>query len=159
MIEFDAYMESIRQNLGQNIFVKRTLQYPDFMDSILVIELNNKTLLADETYVDFLEFLGVDVSSITENVHCIVGNQTGGYDYLEAFGKEGNQVGTSVGLLNSYRDEEKSYEFDHQYSIFLNDILLFDTYRGENADVRMAIVYDGKSRLFNFTKDYMIKTY
>lgn len=159
LIENDAYMESIRQNLGQNVFVKRTLQYPDFMDSILVIELNNKALLADETYVDFLEFLGVDVSRITENVHCIVGNQTEGYDYLDAFGEEGNQVGTSVGLLNSYRDEEKSYEFDHQYSIFLNEVLLFDTYRGENADVRMAIVYDGKSRLFNFTKDYMIKTY
>jgi hypothetical protein len=156
--EMDSYMESMEQVYDKGIFIQRSVQYKHFMESDFVIEINDKSCLENENFVDLLEYINVDVSKITDDVRWIIGNG-GVYEYINSIGLNGNEFETLIGQLSLYRDNDRSYTDDNTYSIFLNGIYLYDINPNSLVGKHMSFVYDGRAYNFDFTEDFILKSY
>lgn len=90
--ETDDYFERLKAVCGESIFIRRSAQYASFDGGSFIIEINHKELLADSDYIDLFEYMGIDISAITDEVRFIIAKPVDGkYEYLsglsEAEGK------------------------------------------------------------------------
>ncbi len=70
--EMDAYYARIEALDKKSVYIVRSAQYKDFQDSTLIIELSDKTFLSDSNFRDLLEYTGVDIDKITNDVLFVV---------------------------------------------------------------------------------------
>lgn len=149
--ETDLYYERLEElcRAEESFFVKQSAQYKDFLNSSFVIEINNRdAVLSDSDYSDFLTYLGVDLSAVTEDVQFIVADPvTGQYDYLTGM-EEGVNKETSAGELVLMPVREGVY------SVYLGGIFCYDMSAFSKPAIRTAFVQEGSSTEFDFSKGF-----
>lgn len=93
----------------ENIYIRRSGEYKNFLGRNFLLEINDRNLLNDSDYVEFLEYIGIDISAISENVRFILANpEEDRYEYLPALGEEERK--TCIGRMSFSRMREGVYE-------------------------------------------------
>lgn len=149
--ETDLYYERLETiyHENSNIFVRRSVQYKDFFERSFLIEINDHALLQDSDYSDFLKYIGIDVSSITEDIHFILVNPAEGKaEYLPSLYEEEKPGETCIGRLSFSKLREGVYDVKvngvecHNISIF------------SKPEIEMAVIQGTSVCDFNFTNGY-----
>lgn len=151
--EADLYYERLKSiyYVNDNIFIRRSSMYKDFLDCCFIIEINNKDLLKDSDYIDFLEYIGVNISDITEDIHFILANPAKGeFEYLSSLNMEEGERETCIGTLSFEKVREGNY------NVRLSGVFCYETSLFFEPEVEMRIVKDNKAYPdpFNFSKGY-----
>jgi len=155
----DRYMKALEENCQKSIFIRRSLQYPYFLESDFVIEINNRSILDDKDYVALLEYLNIDISRITSDTRFVIGSPDAGYECYNTLGEAGDTLTTNIGEISLVRIDETAYAAVDGYSVFLNNTRLYDTASSTRPDIRMCLIHHEKSHGFDFTKDFVIYAY
>ncbi|MCM1047282.1 MAG: CotH kinase family protein [Clostridiales bacterium] len=151
--ESDLYYERLEKIYYEtdNLFIRRSARYKDFLECSFIMEINNKDLLKDSDYTEFLEYIGIDISYITENVRFILANPSKRqFEYLDSLNENDGVLETSIGSL-SFEEER-----DGKYNIKLNDINCYETSLFFEPEIAMNILKDNILYSFNFSKGYDI---
>ncbi len=149
LAEMDLYYDRLAAfcQTDESFFIKQSAQYKDFLNSSFVIEINNKELLKDSVYSDFITWLGIDPSSITGETRFIIANpSTGQCDYLPM--PENGSAETSVGALRLTPVREGVY------SVYLNDCFCYDISDFSRPAIRMAFIKDHSASQFSFARGF-----
>lgn len=149
--EADLYYERLETAYyeNSNIFIRRSMQYKNFFEHCFIIEINNHDLLLDSDYSAFLEYIGVDVSAITEDIHFILVNPTEKKaEYLPMLYEEEESRETCIGRLTFAKLREGVYD------IKVNGVESYDTSIFSAPEIDMAIIKGTERYRFNFTKGY-----
>ena len=147
--EADLYYKRLENMYyeNSNIFIRRSTQYKDFSECSFLIEINNHDLLRDSEYSDFLEYIGVDISAVTEDVHFIlVGPEK--TEYLPELYEEEGPGETCIGRLSFSRLREGIYD------VKVNGVECYNTTIFSKPEIKMAIIKGATIYDFNFTKGY-----
>lgn len=150
--ECDAYYERQELLYNESVFVRRSAQYKDFLESSFIIEVNDRVLLNDPDYIALFEYMGVDIASITDEVCFIIGNALNGrYDYLSSLVEEGESRLTSAGTVSFTTVRDGVYE------VALDGVKCYNTTLFSRPDIRMAVIREGTVQEFSFVKGYGIQ--
>lgn len=147
--ECDAYYERLSELCDESIFVRRSAQYKNFLESNFIIELNNKALLNDSDYIDLFAYMGIDTAAITDEVRFVIANpSTGKYDYLHSLAQGEEVQKTNVGTISATTIR------DGVFSVFLNGVQCYDTSLFSRPDIRMAVINGQTVQNFSFKRGY-----
>lgn len=152
--EADLYYERLEKMYQEssNVFIRRSTQYKDLFERSFLIEINDHELLLDSDYSDFLEYLGVDISSVTEDVHFILVNPAEGRtEYLPVLCEGEESKETCIGRLSFSRLREGVYD------VKVNDVECYHTTIFSKPEIKMAIISDMTICDFNFTNGYSMQ--
>lgn len=149
--EADLYYERLEAvyHENSNLFIRRSTQYKDFFERSFLIEINDHDLLQDSVYADFLEYTGVDVSAVTEDVHFILVNPAEGKaEYLPALDEEEEPRETCIGRLSFTKLREGVYD------VKVNGVESYNTTIFSEPEIKMAIIQDTTICDFSFADGY-----
>lgn len=149
--ETDLYYERLETAYyeNSNIFIRRSMQYKNLFEHSFIIEINNHDLLLDSDYSDFLEYIGVDVSAITEDIHFILVNPAEKKaEYLPMLYEEDEPRETCIGRLSFTKLREGVYD------VKVNGVESYNTSIFSVPEIDMAIIKGKERYRFNFTKGY-----
>ena len=149
--ETDAYYGRMEELCDKGIFVRRSCQYKDFLESRFIIEINDKSLLEDSDYRNLLEYMGIDIASVTEDVNYIIAApKEGQVDYLSSLIGDGSERKTAAGTI--------SFEFRREgvYKVYLDGISCGDSSIFFRPGIRMLMKKDDVVETFSFDKEYAV---
>lgn len=109
--EADLYYERLEDiyHKTENIYIRRSSEYKNFLGRNFLLEINDRNLLNDSDYTEFLEYMGIDISAISEDVRFILANpEEDRYEYLPELGEEERK--TCIGRMSFSRMREGVYE-------------------------------------------------
>lgn len=162
--EADKYYARLRKVSGEDIFIRRAAQYKNFDNSSFVIEINDRGLLNDSSYVALLGRIGgIDVRKIDENVRYVVkihGKET---VYLSDFAEGDSPCENPVemsfgshklvlkpGAERDYLDEETGY------TVYLDGVACYDAYTDDREPFIVSLAYEGFGEKMNLKREYRI---
>ena len=94
--ECDEYYVRYESAKDDSIYIQRSMQYKDFLNNDFDLVLGDKSVLSDQNYIDFFEYMGLDIDRITDSVKHITFNPAENiYNYVEETSEEatyGNQL-------------------------------------------------------------------
>lgn len=147
--ETDAYYGRLEALCRESIFVRRSAQYKDFMESGFVIEVNDKELLKDADYSALFAYMGIDASSITETVRFIVANPAKrAYHYFSSVEEMEECTETDAGTLTITTVR------DGVYIIALDGVECFETTLFSQPAIAMSVMRDREVQQFSFIKGH-----
>lgn len=152
--ETDLYYERLEKAYYEtsNVFIRRSVQYKNFLERCFLIEINEHDLLLDSTYSEFLEYLGVDVSSVTEEVHFILVNpKEKKAEYLCSLDEKEEPRETCIGRLSFAKLREGVYD------IKVNGVECYQTSVFSKPEIKMEIIENTLICDFNFTNGYSVR--
>lgn len=143
--EFDAYFERLKGVCRDSIFIRRSAQYASFEEGSFLIEINEKELLRDSDYRDLFEYMGIDISAVTEEVRFILAKPVEGkYEYLSGLGEAEGDRETFAGKLSFSEIEKGLYEVSLDGTVCCTSAVFF------RPAVRMVSVKGGMAEQFDF---------
>jgi len=143
------------EDATKNVYIVRSAQYKDFLKSNFILVLNDRKLLEDSDYREFLDYLGIDAAKLAEHVKFVAVNGAEKQAaYLESLAlPEG--VDTCIGHLRMEEDSEAN----GSCRFYVNDILwrTMDL-RGQNGiELLFANDYTGQEALrFDFSREFIM---
>lgn len=147
--EADAYYARVKQLCRESTYVRRTALYKEFEGSSFIMEINNRELLEDTDYKDLLDYMGISLPRITEDVHFILAKPSEGkYDYLPSLTEDGESRQTSIGTVSFTILREGVYE------AVLDGTVCYDVTEFVKPAIRMSVIRDNTVRDFSFAKGY-----
>lgn len=139
--ECDAYYKRLSKLCNESIFIRRSAQYKDFMKSTFFIEVNNKALLKEPDYIDLFEYMGIDITAITNEVRFIIANPSmNQYDYLSSLVEGAVQSGT----ISSETVR------DGVHMISLNGVECYETSLFSQPAIKMVLIREQTVHQFRF---------
>ncbi len=171
--EFDKYLSLLEENLYKSCYVKKALQYKDFLEDDYFIEINDMNILNDFEYVDLLEYIGVNISKITSNIQYIIGNCENGYVYAssisdtsindsgsddsneDALCKDGRIIiSNQFGRFEVVRTTDVKNEMEEEYSVYINGTLRYNYDKTTNPAIRLFFKNNDSIIQFNFYRRF-----
>lgn len=152
--ETDLYYNRLQAAYEEtsNVFIRRSILYKHFLESCFLIEINHHELLQDSDYVEFFEYMGVDVSKETKDVRYILVNPTEKtVEYLPALYEDSEPRMTSIGRLSFTEIREGVYD------VRVNGIESYQTSIFTKPEIEMVIIQDTRRERYNFTKGYSMQ--
>ena len=149
--ETDDYYERMEKLCDNGIFVRRSVQYKDFLGRRFIVEINDRSLLEDWDYRNLLEYMGIDIDSITGDVHYIIADPRGGKaDYLPSLVGDGRERKTAAGTF--------SFEVRREgvYKVYLDGMSCGDSTIFSKPGIKMLMIKDDTVETFNFDKEYAV---
>lgn len=149
--EADLYYERLEKAYEEtsNVFIRRSAQYKNLWESRFIIEINEHSLLSQSEYAEFLEYLGVEVSSVTEEVRFILVNPgEKKVEYLSSLEEGEDARETCIGRLSFSKLREGVYD------VKVDGVERFKTSIFSRPEIRMAVIEDIVTFDFNFTNGY-----
>lgn len=138
--ETDAYFERLKAVCGESIFIRRSAQYASFDGGSFIIEINNKELLTDSNYIDLFEYMGIDLSAITNEVRFIIATPVEGkYEYLSAL----NEAEENLSFLEIR---------EGLYQVSLDGTPCYSNTVFSRPMIAMVSVKDGMTDTFDFVQ-------
>ena len=149
--ETDLYYERLEYAYYgySSIFIRRSMEYKNFSEYSLIIEINNHNLLLDPDYSAFLEYIGVNVSAITEDIHFILVNPTEKkVEYLPMLYEDEAPRETCIGRLSFTKLREGVYNVKINGVENYNNTSIFSA-----PEIDMAFIKGTKIYHFDFTAE------
>lgn len=158
--ETDDYYRRLEElvsgdNATKNVYVVRSAQHKDFLKFDFILVLNDKKMLENEDYKEFLEYIGIDTARLADNANFAVANganQT--VEYFETL-RLPEGIDTCIGHIRM----EKDSETNGSCRIYVDDILwcTFDL-RGQNGIELLFCDTADKQEAsrFDFSKEYIM---
>ena len=158
--ELDDYYKRLEElvsgsNATKNVYIIRSAQDKDFLKSDFLLVLNDKNLLENNEYREFLAYLGIDTAQFAENVNfAVVNGVEKKVQYFETvdFLKE---VDTCIGCIRMEEDKEAA----GSRRFYVNgDLWRTIDLRGQNGiELLYANDFTGQKALrFDFSKQYIM---
>ena len=146
--EFDEYIERLRGVCRDSIFIRRSAQYASFEEGSFLIEINCKELLKDSDYIDLFEYMGIDISAITDEVRFIIAKPVEGkYEYLSELGETEGDRETCAGELSFLEIQKGLYE------VSLDGTACCTSAVFSRPAITMVSVKDGMADTFDFVRE------
>lgn len=155
--EMDDYYSCLEkmvlgENAVQNVYIIRSAQYKNFLNSKFILELNDKTLLRKKEYREFLEYIGVDIGCIGDNVNFVVIN---GIDkkteYFETFSAL-ESIDTCIGTIRIEAGGKKT----DVSRIYVDDIMWCTMDMRKQNRIELEFGDDESASRFDFSKEYVM---
>ena len=144
--ETDEYFERLKAVCRESVFIRRSAQYASFDGGSFIIEINHKELLTDSDYIDLFEYMGIDISAITEDIRFIIAKPVEGkYEYLSEL---------------SEAEEKLSFSEvrDGLYQVSLDGTPCYLSTVFSRPTIAMVSVRDGMSDTFDFVQENDMRT-
>lgn len=149
--EADAYYGRMEELYDRGIFVRRSVQYKDFLERRFLIEINDRNLLEDSDYRNLLEYMGIDIASVTEDIHYIIADpKEGKTEYLSSLVGDGSGRKTAAGTLTFEARREGVYK------VYLDGISCGDSTIFSKPGIKMLMIKDDAVETFSFDKEYAV---
>ncbi|MDE7205550.1 MAG: CotH kinase family protein, partial [Lachnospiraceae bacterium] len=143
------------ENATKNVYIVRSAQYKDFLQSDFILVLNDRTLLDNDDYKAFLEYIGIDVAQLTDDVNfAVISGADKKAEYFETL-RVPEGVDTCIGHIRLEEDSEAN----GSCRIYVDDSLWRSMdLRGQNG---IELLFgDAGSRQeafrFDFSKQYVM---
>lgn len=139
-------------NPTKNVYVIRSVQYKDFLKSNFILELNDKTLLAEDDYKEFLEYIGVDTEMLADNVSFVVVNGADREaEYFETLNMpEG--IDTCIGHIRL----EESSEDAGSFFVYVDGLLWCSMDMRASVKIELAFGSGENASSFDFSREYVM---
>lgn len=142
------------ENATTNVYIVRSAQYKDFLQSDFLVAVNDRGFLENSDYGEFLSYIGVNTAQLTDTVkYAVVRGSDGKVEYFESLSlPEG--VRTCIGTVRMEEDTEPS----GSCRIFVDDVLWRSLdLRGQNGIEVMLDNHKMQEALrFDFSKEYVM---
>ena len=158
--ETDAYYRRLEELVSgddatKNVYIVRSAQYKDFLNSDFILALNDRNALENKDYTEFLAYIGIDAVQLADNVNfAVVNGETQKVEYFETL-RLPEGADTCIGHIKMEEDSNA----DGSCRISVNDVLwrTMDL-RGQNGiELLFANDYTGQEALrFDFSKEYIM---
>lgn len=157
LLETDDYYRRLEETLSDedacdNVYIVRSMQYKDFLSSDFILLLNDRTLLAQDDYQAFLEYIGIDTGRLTDNVKfAVVNGAKKQVEYFEALdAAEG--IDTCIGHIRL----EDSPEQAGSFLVYVDEALWCDMDLRGLTKLELAFGDREKATHFDFTREYVM---
>ena len=145
MSVMDSFMDRLENERTDNQFINQCLKYENLEGSVFVVEIRDKAVLEDPEYVEFFEWLGIDVSKISEDCGYVVCEYGGKrVEYVDSSFTKDEEYVTELGTLRFWGDPEFEYNYEDDYTVSLDDADCFVSSASAWQNVRAACVVNGK---------------
>lgn len=94
------------ENATKNVYVVRSAQYKDFLQSDFILVLNDKRMSDNDDYKEFLEYIGIDAARLTDDVNfAVISGADKKTEYFETL-RVPEGVDTCIGHIRLEEDSE-----------------------------------------------------
>lgn len=143
------------ENAAKNAYIVRSAQYKDFLQSDMLLVLNDRKLLENKDYEAFLKYLGIDTAQLAANGNVAVVNGAGKQvEYFETL-RVSEGVDTCIGHIRMEEDSEAN----GSCRFYVNDTLwrTMDLRGQSGIELLFANDFTGPEALrFDFSKEYIM---
>ncbi len=144
--ETDEYFKRLKAVCRESIFIRRSAQYASFDGGSFIIEINHKELLKEPDYIDLFEYMGIDISAVTEDVRFIIAKpDEGKYEYL-------SELSETEGELSFSEIREGIYRISLDGTACCTNTVF------SKPAIRMVSVKDGMADTFDFVQENDTRT-
>lgn len=148
--EADDYYPRLEELKTESIYITRSAQYKDFQKAKFIIEVNDKELLQDKDHRDLLEYIGVDISAITEQVrYVLVNGKSQEVEYLEQLAYPEGTVDTCIGKVERTEGHILCVDGEEWYTTTVSP----------KKDMQMWFTTQDGVTPFEFTKEFILWSY
>lgn len=145
-------MKGWKRYVGK-VFIRRSAQYPSFNGGSFIIEINKKELLTDSDYIDLFEYMGIDISAVTEDVHFIIAKPIDGkYEYLTKLDEAKGDRETCAGKLSFSEITEGLYR------VSMDGTVCYTSTVFSRPAIRMVSIKNGTADTFDFVQENDMRT-
>ena len=153
----DGYMKHLKEFCNKTTLLRRTAYYEHFTESDFVIEINDHSLLNLPEYIDLFDYMGINISDISDNVRYIVGSPHNGYDYLNELCSPGTGIDTKAGYIeikpSKYADASSG-----DLTLFIDDVPCCELWTDITPKARITFTYGGRGYYeLNLAGDFTYK--
>ena len=158
----DEYYARLEKVYDKGIFLIRSAKYKNFNNADFIIEINDKELLNNDEYKELLEYIGVDLQKITDNVRFIfINGKEHKADYFKYLGANGESINTCIGRIKILKSSDNKENFE----IYLNNNKLYETSYNPTSNIRVLFKTENSIEELSFKrgfhlsvkKDYIIE--
>lgn len=132
--EADLYYERLQPLSERGVFVRRSATYKDFLECSFRIEIRDRDILADSDYVDLLQYIGVDIAMITDEIDTVLANPSEGeFEYLTSLNVEETALDDSMeraGMKMTFTKDNETTSFDFTRNM---DVSAYGIHTGTDA--------------------------
>ncbi len=156
--EMDLFMDKLKTYRSDNPFINQSLGNKHLEESVIVIEIADNWVLGRDHYSEFLEYLGVDTAKIQDDTRFVVLNYGGDKaEYISDPGGEGAVCETAFGDLELSFSDRENYEFDEEYTVFLDGHKCFNTAYTGGDPIVVSCLYNDRATVMNMDEGYKIR--
>lgn len=155
--ENDEYMRRMTDYQDSSIFVQRSAKHKDFENATYLMEIQDNSYLQDSDYVDFFEFIGINMEEIKGDTRYVIGNKSEGFQYYDSFGVLGDITHTNVGDVSLERVDGTDYESDEWYSVCVDGVRCFNTSPSDTTGMRFYFIIDNVKDYFYFNDNFFFE--
>lgn len=150
----DDYYKKLEELSSKNIYIIRSAQYQNFLESKFIIEINDKELLYDKDYREFLTYIGVDIDTITETTRVIVVDGSNHkVEYFEKLDETG--VDTCIGLIELSAMDDRT----GQSKVYVEGEEWYLTEANPKKGIQVRFMTNKGVSEFDFAREYIMWSY
>lgn len=147
----DEYYARLEKVYDKGIFLIRSAKYKNFNNADFIIEINDKELLNNDEYKELLEYIGVDLQKITDNVRFIfINGKEHKADYFKYLGANGESINTCIGRIKILKSSDNKENFE----IYLNNNKLYETSYNPTSNIRVLFKTENSIEELSFKKGF-----
>ena len=150
-------MRRLTDYQDSSIFVQRSAKHKDFENATYLMEIQDHSYLQDSNYVDFFEFIGINMEEIKEDTRYVIGNKSEGFQYYDSFGVLGDITHTKFGEVSLERVDGIEYESDEWYSVCVDGVRCFNTSPSDATGMRFYFIIDNVKDYFYFNDNFFFE--
>ena len=145
----DEYYTRLEKVYDKGIYLIRSARYKNFNEANFIIEINNKELLYDNEYKELLEYIGVDLQKITDDIRFIfVNGKNQKFDYLKCIDKNIESIDTCIGKIKVSESNDENFE------LYFNDTKLYETSYNPSSDIKISFIIENSVEELSFKKGF-----
>ncbi len=148
--EYDEYLERWYKNRAESVFVLRSTQYKDFQKWRFIIQLRDRSVLADPACRDLFLHIGLDPGLIPEDAEFIIHDgENRKTVYLASLGEERVSLYTDAGRV-IYERCDNPRGIGDDFLIYLDGEPVLEIWQWPEEKIRMGLIRNHEHDEFNF---------
>lgn len=159
--ETDGYYKRLEKMVSggdavKNVYIVRSAQYKDFLQSDFILMLNDKMLLEEDDYKEFLAYIGIDTGQLTDSVNfAVVNGADKKVEYFETLRMQNTLYSEGIDTcIGNIRVEESDGESSCQ--LYVDDVMWCTMDMREPVRIGLAFGDDEKASSFDFSREYVM---
>lgn len=153
----DSYIERLETALSDNQFINQSYKYEHWDESIVGVEINDKSLLEDPEYLEFFEYMGIDPSKVNEDIKYIVckpGEKKA--EYIDSSFAEDDSLETEFGRVTLER-EDMDYDYEEDVSLLIDGVHYMISSPIDPEPLTVSVAYGDRAVEMYMKSSYKVK--
>ena len=154
----DSYIERLETGLTDNQFINQSYKYENWNESLVGIEINDKSYLEDPEYLEFFEYMGIDPAGVTDDIKYIVCDPgVKKVEYIDSSFAPGDCLDGELGRITLERCDGRGYDYDEDNSLCIDGKHLLMTSPIDVKPLTVSVLYGDRAVEMYMKSSYKVK--